>query len=112
MPTPLAEMPRAPARRSARGDISLSWEALDMSQTHLPKPLRPTHDVPEEFVPGALPVEPDEGPGPAFIPDGPSDDRDNDPDATRDRPARHHHRHVEVTRCLFAGPGLGPPLPT
>jgi hypothetical protein len=31
----------------------------------------PMHDVPDELVPGSMPVEPDEGPVPAAIPDDP-----------------------------------------
>jgi len=33
------------------------------------KPHHPDNDVPGELEPGALPVEPDEGPNPAFLPD-------------------------------------------
>lgn len=40
----------------------------------------PNHDVPDELVPGAMPVEPDEGPVPAGIPDDPEDDRVIDPE--------------------------------
>lgn len=40
----------------------------------------PTHDVPEESVPGAMPVEPDEGPVPPAIPEDPEDDRVIDPE--------------------------------
>ena len=35
----------------------------------------PTHDVPDELVPGTMPVEPDQGPVPTTIPDDPEDDR-------------------------------------
>jgi hypothetical protein len=37
--------------------------------------------VPDEFEPGSLPVEPDEGPVPAGIPDDPEHDRVIDPEA-------------------------------
>ena len=40
---------------------------------------RPHKDLPEEFEPGAPPVEPDEGPIPAHIPDDPEHDRVIDP---------------------------------
>ena len=42
-------------------------------------PHRPRKDLPEEFEPGAPPVEPDEGPIPAHIPDDPERDRVIDP---------------------------------
>jgi hypothetical protein len=47
--------------------------------THKHHP-HPTHDVPEEPVPGSMPVEPDEGPVPAPIPENPEDDRVIDPE--------------------------------
>jgi len=40
----------------------------------------PTHDVPDDLVPGAMPVEPDEGPTPTPIPHDPEDDRVIDPE--------------------------------
>lgn len=40
----------------------------------------PVHDVPDEHVPGSMPVEPDTGPVPAEIPDDPEDDRVLDPE--------------------------------
>jgi hypothetical protein len=48
-------------------------------------PHRPNNDVPEEFEPGAPPVEPDEGPVPTFIPDGPEHEPDIDPAAHQAR---------------------------
>ena len=53
-----------------------------MSSATTPKhrPQRPIHDVPNEPVPGSMPVEPDEGPVPATIPDDPEDDRVIDPE--------------------------------
>lgn len=71
-----------------------------MSRSHSTTPHRPNHDVPEEFEPGALPVDPDEGPAPAFIPGNPGDGRDTDPGAARDRSSLHLHRTIEVARCL------------
>jgi hypothetical protein len=41
----------------------------------------PVHDVPDESVPGSMPVEPDTGPVPAAIPDDPEDDRVIDPES-------------------------------
>lgn len=38
------------------------------------KPHHPHNDVPDEMAPGALPVEPDEGPSSAFLPDDPEQD--------------------------------------
>lgn len=52
-----------------------------MSRTHFHKPPHPEKDVPEEFEPGGQPVEPDEGPVPAFIPDDPEHEREIDPGA-------------------------------
>jgi len=37
--------------------------------THSHKPPHPNNDVPQEFEPGAPPVEPDEGPDTAPIPE-------------------------------------------
>ena len=45
------------------------------------KPYHPSQDVPDEFEPGSLPVEPDEGPVPAGIPADPEHDRVVDPEA-------------------------------
>jgi hypothetical protein len=42
-----------------------------MSHALLHKPHHPEKDVPDEFEPGAPPVEPDEGPVPDFVPDVP-----------------------------------------
>lgn len=54
-----------------------------MSRAHSHKPHQPSNDVPEEFEPGTtLPVEPDEGPVPAFIPEDPEHNRLVDPAAT------------------------------
>ena len=50
-----------------------------MSHAHTSKPHHPNNDVPEEFEPGAPPVEPDEGPIPPLIPDDPEHDRVIDP---------------------------------
>jgi hypothetical protein len=50
-----------------------------MSGASIPKQ-QPIHDVPDEPAPGAMPVEPDEGPVPAAIPDDPEGDRVIDPE--------------------------------
>lgn len=39
------------------------------------RPSHPDQDVPDEFEPGNLPVEPDEGPVPAEIPEDPERER-------------------------------------
>ena len=52
-----------------------------MPQSSLHKPYQPSQDVPDEFEPGSLPVEPDEGPVPTGIPDDPEHDRVVDPEA-------------------------------
>jgi hypothetical protein len=54
-----------------------------MTLSHFPKPHIPNSDVPEEFEPGAPPVEPDEGPVPDHIPDDPERDRVINPGAIR-----------------------------
>jgi hypothetical protein len=43
------------------------------------KPHHPQHDVPEEPEPTSMPVEPDEGPVPAAIPDDPESERQVSP---------------------------------
>jgi len=70
-----------------------------MTPTNFPKPRQPDQDVPEEFEPGAPPVEPDEGPVPAFIPDDPEHERVIDPGAKRAVLARPTSHHLEVARC-------------
>ena len=52
-----------------------------MSRAHFPKPHHPNNDVPEEFEPGAPPVEPDQGPVLPLIPDAPQQDRVTGPGA-------------------------------
>ena len=52
---------------------------MNATQTTDTKPHHPNRDVPGEFDPGAPPVEPDEGPVPAMIPDDPEHDRVIDP---------------------------------
>ena len=70
-----------------------------MPRAQRPKPHRPSHDVPEERDPPALPVEPDEGPVPALIPDDPEDERVIAPAARQARPAQRTGRQVEVAGC-------------
>ena len=50
-----------------------------MLNARLHKPYQPIQDVPDDLEPGALPVEPDEGPVPALIPDDPGQDPVIDP---------------------------------
>lgn len=40
-----------------------------MSRAQTPDPPQPNRDVPDDVEPGALPVEPDQVPGPARLPD-------------------------------------------
>ncbi|MBT3068921.1 hypothetical protein [Rhodoferax sp. U11-2br] len=70
-----------------------------MYPTQLPQPDLPDNDVPDEFEPGAPPVEPDEGPVPAFIPDDPEHERVIDPGAKRAVLARPTNHPLEVARC-------------
>ena len=59
-----------------------AWpSALSTRTTMAHKPNYPNNDVPEEFEPGAPPVEPDEGPVPDFIPQDPEHERLVDPAA-------------------------------
>ena len=58
------------------------------------------HDnVPDEFEPGAPPVEPDEGPVPASIPDDPEHDRVVDPAENSALQAQPTLHQVEVAPC-------------
>ena len=62
------------------------WREADMATPETvmsgasPPTPHPGHDVPDEFVPGSMPVEPDEGPVPDGIPDDPEHDRVIDPE--------------------------------
>lgn len=70
-----------------------------MSNPHTPQHPHPNHDVPEEFEPGTLPLDPDEGPVPALIPDDPGHERVVDSvslQAWLDERAR---RPVQLGRC-------------
>jgi hypothetical protein len=78
-----------------------------MMTTHRsPKPQQPNSDVPDGFVPGTLPVEPDrpddgpdegpdEGPIPGHIPVDPEHERVIDPALN---PAQRTQRHEEHAR--------------
>jgi hypothetical protein len=44
---------------------------MNMGMQHRPHP--PAHDDPDQFEPGSLPVQPDEGQVPAAIPDDSED---------------------------------------
>ena len=52
-----------------------------MLHTPMHKPRHRDRDVPDELEPGAVPVEPDEGPVPASIPDDAEHDRVIEPTA-------------------------------
>ena len=58
-----------------------------MSRALVRSSQHPNHDVPDDFEPDALPVEPDEGPVPASIPEDPEHERTVDPGAGQGRPA-------------------------
>lgn len=61
--------------------IAITPRETTMPQSSLHKPYQPSQDVPDEFEPSSLPVEPDEGPVPAVIPDDPEHYRVVDPEA-------------------------------
>ena len=79
------------------------------------KPQAPTHDVPEEFEPGTPPVEPDEGPVPAFIPDDAESERIVNPVTTQpgpaDLPARHAGASIPPRGAKAPASASGMPLP-
>jgi hypothetical protein len=61
----------------------ITHESLSMSHTQVPKPHRPSHDLPAEREPPEPPVELDEGLTPPLIPDDPEHDRIIDPSGIR-----------------------------
>jgi hypothetical protein len=61
----------------------ITHESLSMSHTQVPKPHRPSHDLPAERELPEPPVEPDEGLTPPLIPDDPEHDRLIDPAGMR-----------------------------
>lgn len=83
-----------------------------MVSAQLHKPHLPTHDVPEESEPDAPPVEPDEGPVPALIPDDPENERKVNPVGSQTRPAG-RHAEVAIPPCGAKAPesATGLPLP-
>jgi hypothetical protein len=82
-----------------------------MVRTTVHKPSHPNTDVPEEFEPGALPVEPDEGPVPDLIPDDPEHERLVDPAAVRPpvRPPVRPQKGPRRTKAPRSAPGLSLP---
>lgn len=50
-----------------------------MTNTSPHRPQHPNTDVPDEFEPGSMPVQPDKGPVPFHIPDDPEHERVVDP---------------------------------
>jgi len=68
-----------------------------MSRVHCHEPRRPERDVREEFVPGAIPLDPDEGPVPFPLQDDP--EREIDPVGGPPAPARRSRARVEMARC-------------
>ncbi|MDP1650853.1 MAG: hypothetical protein Q8M01_22015 [Rubrivivax sp.] len=76
-------------------------KALTMALAHIHRPHHPNHDVPEEFERGAPPVEPDEGPVPAHIPDDPENEPVIAPGPNHARPAKRTRRQDEVATPLL-----------
>jgi hypothetical protein len=70
-----------------------------MSRVHAHKPHLPDNDVPDEFEPGAPPVEPDQGPMPPAIPDDPEHDRTIDPAIKPGLQTRPSRSPVEEAAC-------------
>jgi hypothetical protein len=70
-----------------------------MNRLQRHQPPHPKHDVPEDFEPGAPPIDPDEGPVPVRIPDDAEHERVIDPAAQQDPLDERIHRQLEVTRC-------------
>lgn len=70
-----------------------------MSRVHLNNPHPRIIDVPDEFEPGSLPVEPDEGPVPDHIPSDPEDDRVIAPELSPGGVAESTRGQVEVAEC-------------
>jgi hypothetical protein len=70
-----------------------------MTLTHPHKPHPPSNNVPDEFEPGAPPVEPDEGAVPSHIPDDPEHDRVIDPGANLALQIQRLDHPIEVPRC-------------
>lgn len=73
-----------------------------MTRARSHEPHRPNHDVPEEFEPGAPPVEPDEGAVPAQIPDDAEHERVVGPGPNQVRLAKRTRGQVEVNPPLRA----------
>jgi hypothetical protein len=67
-----------------------------MTRVHSHKSHDPNLDVPDEFEPGAPPVQPDEGPVPAIVPEDPEHERIIAPGPNQARPAERPRRQVEV----------------
>lgn len=57
--------------------LALLETVMSSHPTHKPHPV---HDVPDDLVPGSMPVQPDNGPIPAPIPDDGEDDAVVDPE--------------------------------
>ena len=91
--------PALPGVAPLRASKALIWHTLDKldDAQHLNKQLN--HDVPDEFAPGVPPVEPDEGPVPARVPDDAEHDRVVDPAANLDLQAQFIPYQLEAARC-------------
>lgn len=87
-----------------------------MARTSLHPPHRPSNDLPEEFEPGSAPIEPDDGPVPAHIPDDPEHERAIDPAADPARPSRSRRSNAgqggtlpRRAKAPLSAPGLALP---
>ena len=79
--------------------IAITPRETTMPQSSLHKPYQPSQDVPDEFEPSSLPVEPDEGPVPAGIPDDPDHDRAVDPRSLSSARFRQAEQPAQRRRC-------------
>lgn len=70
-----------------------------MPQIRVPELQHPKDDVREEFVPGAIPVEPDDDPFPVPITDDPEEEGDRDPDEDEGLPGHRSRHPIEVAAC-------------
>ena len=74
-------------------------ENFNMPQIPVQEPQHRKNDVREEFVPGAMPVEPDDDPFPVPITDDPEEDGELDPDEDEGLPGHRTRHPIEVATC-------------
>lgn len=82
-----------------------------MKSLHAPAPHSPRHDIPDEPAPDAPPVEPDEGPVPALIPDDPENQRTVNPVSNRAAPTRHAEAALPPGGAKAPSSATGLPMP-